>query len=32
MSSNDDENVENVKKEDNDDIFRPKAAKKSGIF
>ena len=27
ISSNDDENVENVKKEDNDDIFRPKAAK-----
>ena len=27
ISSNDDENVENVIKEDNDDIFRPKAAK-----
>ena len=27
ISSNDDENVENVKKEDNDDIFRLKAAK-----
>ena len=26
--SNDDENVENVKKEDNDDIFRSKVAKK----
>ena len=26
--SNDDENVENVKKEDNDDIFRSKAARK----
>ena len=27
ISSNDDENVENVKKKDNDDIFRPKATK-----
>ena len=27
MSSYDDENIENVKIEDNDDIFRPKAAK-----
>ena len=27
ISSNDDENVENVKKEDNNNVFRPKAAK-----
>ena len=27
ISSNDDENVENVKREDNNDVFRPKAAK-----